>query len=277
MATDFLSGVIARAFELAPVLEKRRASIFEPYPHPSRWRMDFGEIDEERPAVAAWPEGAARLRHEGREQQQAPEQAARDLDSETESKERRPMPENSQAPLDRIVERRTAPDETRQRTPDSTLQPIPQISRIEHTLERQLETRQTIHEHREVRTERVIQTQLAKQDLPRIAQAVVRPTKNEHSENFIFQKRVESSQPITERGAKPTREAAPFSVHAPLRARPVPVELTPAPSPAIHVTIGRVELRAPQAPPAPKPVPSRSGIPKLGLDAYMQQRNGDTQ
>src|ERR1039458_263580 len=48
----------------------------------------------------------------------------------------------------------------------------------------------------------------------------------------------------------------------------------PRPSaPAIHVTIGRVEVRAIQSA-APKPKPAKPAPPKLSLDDYLQKRDG---
>lgn len=59
------------------------------------------------------------------------------------------------------------------------------------------------------------------------------------------------------------------------RVIPPPREDPRSAPPAIHVTIGRVEVRAtaPAAPPVPqKSKPSRA--PKLSLDDYLRQRNG---
>lgn len=48
----------------------------------------------------------------------------------------------------------------------------------------------------------------------------------------------------------------------------------PSPPPAIHVTIGRIEVRAtPARTPAPAQAPRPSG-PKLGLDEYLRSRSG---
>jgi hypothetical protein len=45
--------------------------------------------------------------------------------------------------------------------------------------------------------------------------------------------------------------------------------------PAIHVTIGRVEVRAVMSPSAPPKVASRAA-PKLSLEDYLKQRNGNS-
>jgi hypothetical protein len=43
--------------------------------------------------------------------------------------------------------------------------------------------------------------------------------------------------------------------------------------PAIHVTIGRVEVRAAAPPPVPDP-PAAAPAPRLSLDEYLEQHNG---
>lgn len=77
-----------------------------------------------------------------------------------------------------------------------------------------------------------------------------------------------------------------------VRAPPVPLPATPvaakparvrhsadsqpnAVAPAIHVTIGRVEVRAVQAPPA-APRAARPAAPRLSLEEYLQPRSGGT-
>jgi hypothetical protein len=53
---------------------------------------------------------------------------------------------------------------------------------------------------------------------------------------------------------------------------------TPAPqqAPTVHVTIGRIEVRAitPLSPPAPSAAPAQPG-PQLSLDDYLKQRSGE--
>jgi len=52
----------------------------------------------------------------------------------------------------------------------------------------------------------------------------------------------------------------------------MPPRRQPAEAPAIHVTIGRVEIRATVAPGQEKKRAPKA--PALGLDAYLRQRNG---
>lgn len=79
--------------------------------------------------------------------------------------------------------------------------------------------------------------------------------------------------------ARPDRTAARPPQEQPLRRQRPPVASpavppAPQPPPTIHVTIGRIEVRATparsvQQPPAPRPA-----VPKLGLDDYLRSRNG---
>ncbi|QWP78990.1 hypothetical protein J5226_11610 [Lysobacter sp. K5869] len=43
----------------------------------------------------------------------------------------------------------------------------------------------------------------------------------------------------------------------------------------MHVSIGRVEIRANAPAAAPAAAPRRNGAPALGLDDYLRQRHGD--
>jgi hypothetical protein len=73
----------------------------------------------------------------------------------------------------------------------------------------------------------------------------------------------------------PARPLAPGSPQGSASARGARPETAPAPAPpAIHVTIGRIEVRAtPQRAPALAPAP-RPAAPKLSLDEYLRSRRG---
>ncbi|RJQ84794.1 hypothetical protein [Amycolatopsis panacis] len=75
------------------------------------------------------------------------------------------------------------------------------------------------------------------------------------------------AHPVTR--ARP-RPAAPEPPRPPtLRRRPEPAE------PDVHISIGRVEIKAVPAPaPATPPRPGRSRLPVLGLDEYLKERAG---
>lgn len=66
-----------------------------------------------------------------------------------------------------------------------------------------------------------------------------------------------------------TRPFTPPQTPAPLPP-PTPAAAAASPAPAIHVTIGRVEVRA--TPPAAKERPHRSQSPVMSLDDYLRQR-----
>ena len=54
-----------------------------------------------------------------------------------------------------------------------------------------------------------------------------------------------------------------------------PADPTPTPPPAVHVTIGRVEVRPPPPPlPSAPPAASPPGLQPLSLDEYLRQRDG---
>ncbi|MCX6842244.1 MAG: hypothetical protein NTX53_08190 [candidate division WOR-3 bacterium] len=55
-----------------------------------------------------------------------------------------------------------------------------------------------------------------------------------------------------------------------MRDNPLPFIKPPAPEPTVHVTIGRIEVRAIQPEPA-RPGPSRQRSPRLSLADYLRQ------
>jgi hypothetical protein len=87
---------------------------------------------------------------------------------------------------------------------------------------------------------------------------------------------VHEAQPVSTGLSVAVRAAEPIAAIAP-RLEPLapvkPMGLPPVePQPTIHVTIGRIEVRAtiPAAPAALKAAPT----PRLTLDEYLRQRNG---
>jgi hypothetical protein len=72
--------------------------------------------------------------------------------------------------------------------------------------------------------------------------------------------------------------ADPLAIPGPVGAGPTGAARRPAQSrdvtlpPVVNVTIGRVEVRQPPAPPAPPPARS-SGPRPLSLDEYLERRN----
>lgn len=70
------------------------------------------------------------------------------------------------------------------------------------------------------------------------------------------------------------RDAAPAAVAHPAR-RNAPAAPAPAAPAPVQVSIGRVEIRAGAAAATPAATPRRNGAPALGLDDYLRQRHGD--
>lgn len=69
----------------------------------------------------------------------------------------------------------------------------------------------------------------------------------------------------------PIRPRAAGELRGPaLRDNPLPFIKPPAPEPTVHVTIGRIEVRAIQPEPA-RPGPSRQRSPRLSLADYLRQ------
>jgi hypothetical protein len=149
--------------------------------------------------------------------------------------------------------------------------------RVERIAERHLETRQSVVEHREVRIERALPLQPLRDNTLRQPVRVARPA-HEESARGDRQGPSQSSQPPRQAQlqSKPAILPAP-AARMPLRARPLPAPAAPQPAPTIQVSIGRIELRAPQPPVAPRTAAPRARAPKLGLDAYLRQREGGVQ
>jgi hypothetical protein len=60
----------------------------------------------------------------------------------------------------------------------------------------------------------------------------------------------------------------------PLASRtPEPPAVQPAPQ--IHVSIGRIEVRAVTPPPTAAPQPKPAPTPRMSLDDYLRSQNGD--
>jgi hypothetical protein len=79
-----------------------------------------------------------------------------------------------------------------------------------------------------------------------------------------------SSKPLTQKKPATRRQTASSVIRAPTRFGSTPALPPPAP-PTIHVTIGRVEVRATPQATVRQPVP-RPGGPRMSLDDYLQSR-----
>ncbi len=266
-------GVIGRAFEQLPVLEKRRRSIFEPEPGAFAPSAEFtGNADaQDRPRAPA----AEPLAHE---EQSQPQRESKNTLNEVDSKQReigqREMPLPAQMKVIQSVEGHTHLAPILHEAPSHTEQPHQPLP-IVHTVERHFETRHTVERH-EVRTERVPFSPPTRQDLPRPAVRSVPLAHNDQPRTSPKEPQRTERVPLpSELKRKQDRAAAPIPSQ---RTRPSSASVAgPAAPPPIQVTIGRVELRAPQPAVAPRPQASRARAPKLGLDAYLKERNGGAQ
>lgn len=91
----------------------------------------------------------------------------------------------------------------------------------------------------------------------------------------------ERQTPTIERRTSPTRAERPALVGReptipllPPTPR-VPEPPTAQPAPQIHVSIGRIEVRAVTPPPAAAPQPKPAPTPRMSLDEYLRSQNGD--
>jgi hypothetical protein len=268
MAKDFLSGLIDRAFDRAPVLQKRKPSLFEPV---DLTRGEWSDIAIEAPpahavspAERSLPEPPRLARSRGDVALPPAVEAPRaERGSQTEPAKRGPD------------------DRAALRSPSTDPPPIPRETRTvervverlapERIVERHTHTEEKTIEHREIHMERSGRAQrlegpLTKRGRP--VPAVPRPAP-------VLEKQrpaviATPARPLPQ----PQRPATPAAPHRASAVRTTPAPVAASPEPAIHVTIGRIELRAAAPPQAPRPVASRPRPPRLNLGAYLKERGG---
>ncbi len=264
--TDFLSHLVDRALDVAPVLERRRGSRFEPVRELMRPAEAIAEVndvvDASRPAPPVLPHI------------EAPVPRA------TES----PMPGvESIRPMQQVVERVVQPLEARQ--PDTPhIQPRYEDNRPKTMQETIVERRIETHTDHRITVSPTIQRHVEHHELvreivqpaPRVdpVQQEAKSTPPQREVHVV--RRVENSVP-TASVAKPQQALSPRlapQIQSPRAQRQAAV---PAPSiestpPAIHVTIGRIEIKATNAP--AQPSRQRALTPKLSLDEYLKARSG---
>ncbi|WP_263381634.1 hypothetical protein [Granulicella arctica] len=273
MARDFLSGLIGRAFEQTPVLEKRRRSLFEPDSAGARlsgaWMESAQEAGaEEHPAEREPQEiyaERALKSHEGNESGAAAVNPAQPSVQRSE----RPRP-SARVERQEVAVERPAPGALQPSVPAPRSQPVPALveRRVEHRVERQ----RTLVERHETRVEQQPKVP-GPAKMPELMRAKATEARfsQEKPQTDATRAPRDTASPAPPKRAMQPAPPAPQAPRVPPRSRAVPAETTPA-LPNIQVTIGRIELRAPQS--APKPAVSRAAAPKLGLDDYLRQRGG---
>lgn len=105
--------------------------------------------------------------------------------------------------------------------------------------------------------------------IPTVASAVIPPAASKTTPPTVAPPTAEQvrAHPVTR--ARPRPAAAEPPRPPKVRRRPEPAE------PDVHISIGRVEIKAVPAPaPATPPRPGRSRLPVLGLDEYLKERAG---
>lgn len=298
--TAFFSSLVDRAIGSAPVLERRRPSLFEPRPGTRvgavgvayEWRPDephevgIAEISEipDRPVVSrdAVPLEPLKTRTPAAPLTEAnPTNAPVHVSN---AKVTLAAPENSTASEE--SHREPTPQDDEKKTVRRELTPSVRV--IETIIERKVE-RSRIDDQPAV-------TPKAKEPTPAFSSPDA-PTRSplnaapaqplQPVENIPQKTEVKITPRAAERRSElesllPGRQKV--AETRPLRLRPLASEMSARvqpsfareaslPAPTIQVTIGRIEIRA--TPPPSTPVrAARSATPKLNLDDYLRSRNG---
>jgi hypothetical protein len=277
MPRDFLSGLINRAFERTPVLQKRRRALFEPAPEDAGNGMGWIDSTEERIADRS-PETNAPQNSlppsEGRQPGAAPSR----LQEDNADLSRRPgAPPPVAPPLRQSDEMRTAEPPAVSKAASAIEPRVPPAPPPQRISERLVETRESVIQQREIHTERIIKPQPVTEDRSHPPQRIATPIRQDAppagvrnpTSHEVTQQRSELKPPTIIRQLPPPepRRSTPRTKAA---------EMQPAPQalPTIQVTIGRIELRGTQPTASSPSETPRPRAPKLGLDAYLRQRNG---
>jgi hypothetical protein len=260
--SDFLTNLAARSLS-APTLRPRTRAIFEPEVNASPWATLPSSHVAERGAEAPAPQATRRSiappvpeHADGREQETQPTRPAqRSPDHDEPAPERRPQTAVFESqPHDGALPS-YAPPELR-------------IERVEthHETSTASHTRQTT----EILTERVLDRAREQHDTT-VRIETPRPADANTTPDPMAPRHRNDEQPP--RIAREARQ--PSAMFIPREPRPSPRQTTPGPSPSsepvIHVSIGRVEVRA--VVPAPTPQRSRARNAPMTVEDYAARRN----
>lgn len=239
---DFLSALLERSNERAPVLCPRRLSRFEPAGLGAA--EEIGVISEEH-VTPARRDAAPRI--------------------ETPAVVR---------PTPLVAEPSVSPPEARREAPFSVA--------AESSREA---VSPTVVPQREADRKPAVKPMLSSDPAPNtpVPQLVIREEKTlrttvrHTSERQTIERRRDPANLVNDglsrRSSDVLRPAASV-VAKPTQSRRAERTTQPTPAPTIHVSIGRIEIRAHQAPPAAPSRPAKSAGPKLDLDQYLAARNG---
>jgi hypothetical protein len=270
---DFLTALLDRTLDRAPVLERRRPSLFEPSggigPSPAPLEEFVEEVEAAAPAQPLRPEIA----------NAAPSSQPVAAVGETPPPVARAAPSPPTAAPPALE--RPAPGETsrfREAPPQSA--PAVTVKRIETTeriIERETEIVRLVKDGAPLAGTQ--QERARPRGAPPIEPRPVR-TKHDIVETRTGRREPSLKPPDAPALVRPAKAAPPAPVLA-APARPAMRPLQPAPAreqehrsaePAIHVTIGRVEIRA--VPPPPGAAAAKPATPKLKLEDYLRARSG---
>jgi hypothetical protein len=263
--TDFLAGLLDRALQRAPVIERRRPSLFEPAPGADARRQ--GEI---------WPSTEAVEESESVAMPEVPKPRRRpagDREPERGRLEAADLP-RAAAAVSRIFPRREDHPELSVQPERRIAEPAAAapIERIVTLVEREVEQpRPPVQPAPRVQENAAVPLAPAPASVRRMDRSDGGPLREEAGS------RPPQFSPVVPPPARPvvvTPLIQPAARRAPAP-RPLPaiVQRERSSPPTIQVTIGRIEVRASSAPAVPSRAARPSG-PKLDLDDYLKARSG---
>jgi hypothetical protein len=305
--TDFLSSLFERATGQAPVLERRRASLFEPVmgamplddqqDQPTLREAEIEVVSENVSGArqSLGVESGERFKHSSADRASTPPAKSRNTRDETtlllqpgalsESKPARA--DRSDPSLSTVVER---VENSPGLAPKSPLPqaPAPAAPRevkvpirvVETRIEREVVVSDPAKDMHPDLIERNRRPNFSQPELPVIKPLVRRTGSQQETESTRQSRPDEKLEPATSRpqirSIQPSELPQPFPrplVSMPRRSARSKPNAPPSP-PTIQVTIGRVEVRATRPPAAIKPLPPRA-TPQLSLEDYLRSRSGE--
>jgi len=299
--SDFLSQLLERATGQAPVLEYRRASLFEPL---TKMMMPFDDLQPDPAIVETETEvisskdkkSSQRREIEFRERSKpVTERVSAETEGTIAQEERtpdnkrptKPKLEQTEEQLSTIVDRSKHSTTEAESSPRETQEdPVKEVTNVPaRVVETRLERKVVIvadHENRDA----PVNEKTRQPEVPQSAVQLIKPTvRHVQTESTVEPKRHAKANEETDFITSPAKissikpaelpHAIPGSfIKPPRRSSDTQAHLpAPAPAPTVQVTIGRVEVRATPAP-LVKQSPSRVA-PKLTLEDYLRGRSGE--